>query len=190
MQYLDASIFRLINHGLASTPLDILASLLTCFGLGIVPVGAGLFMALAGYLKSEFSLCRAGYAIIASAALAGVLSQIGKHLWDRPRPVMVLHDVRWVGEPLYVHSFPSGHTTTAFAFAFVTGAYYPRLRLPVYVLAMTVGFSRIYLGAHFFTDVLGGAVLGTIAGMLVRRIFQPKQQPAHSVQVEEVWVEN
>jgi membrane-associated phospholipid phosphatase len=62
-------------------------------------------------------------------------------------------------------SFPSGHTTTAFAAAAAVGVFYPRLRVPLYCVAALVGLSRIYLGVHYGLDVLVGAVLGISIGL-------------------------
>jgi len=64
-------------------------------------------------------------------------------------------------------SFPSGHTTALFTMAYVYGAQYPKLRIPLYALAVSVGLSRIYLGEHYPTDVIAGAVIGTAGGIAV-----------------------
>ena len=64
-------------------------------------------------------------------------------------------------------SFPSGHASGAFSAATVIGSRYPKARIPVYTLASLVGFSRIYLGKHYPSDVLGGAVVGIASGLVV-----------------------
>jgi undecaprenyl-diphosphatase len=66
-------------------------------------------------------------------------------------------------------SFPSGHTTTAFACALVLAWFVKRraVRIALYVLAAAIAFSRLYVGVHFPLDVLGGAVLGTLYGLAV-----------------------
>lgn len=63
-------------------------------------------------------------------------------------------------------SFPSGHTLIAFASAFIL-AHHNRKLLPYgYILATLIACSRLILGAHYFSDVLSGAGLGTLIGVL------------------------
>ena len=64
-------------------------------------------------------------------------------------------------------AFPSGHTAYAFAAATVLSDRYPKLRIPFYIGASLVGLSRIYLGRHYTSDVIGGAAVGTITGSVI-----------------------
>ena len=66
-------------------------------------------------------------------------------------------------------AFPSGHTAYAFAGATLLGNRYPKLRIPLYIGAGLVGFTRIYLGRHYLSDVIAGAAVGTLTGALVSR---------------------
>jgi len=61
-------------------------------------------------------------------------------------------------------SFPSGHTATSFACATVLSFFVPRAAPAFYLLALAIGYSRIYVGVHWPLDVLGGAVLGVAVG--------------------------
>ena len=68
-------------------------------------------------------------------------------------------------------SFPSGHTVTAFATALALGWFAPRLRWPLFALAVLIGLSRVGVGAHYPSDVLAGAALGLGSTLLLRRMF-------------------
>ena len=75
-----------------------------------------------------------------------------------PRPLMhVPHD----------GSFPSGHTTTSFACATVLASAVPRAAPLFYLLAVAISFSRIYVGAHWVFDVVGGIALGVAIALLL-----------------------
>ncbi|MBQ2925151.1 MAG: phosphatase PAP2 family protein, partial [Anaerotignum sp.] len=77
-----------------------------------------------------------------------------------------------VGDP----SFPSGHTSASFAAATAIYAINKKWGITAYIFAAVMGFSRLYLGVHFPTDVLAGALVGTAAAMIVIKIFDAKQR--------------
>jgi len=64
-------------------------------------------------------------------------------------------------------ALPSNHATNTFALASFFASSYRRLAAPLFILAFLVGYSRIYVGVHYPFDVLGGAALGVILGLLV-----------------------
>lgn len=88
-----------------------------------------------------------------------------KLFFDNPSP---LHFVPGVHNYLY-DTFPSGHTTVAFAFYFclVFAVKNNFLKLGLFLLAVLVGYSRIYLSQHFLDDVFGGSIIGTISALLI-----------------------
>lgn len=91
-----------------------------------------------------------------------------KHLIARPRPFIVDSTIELITKAPNSYSCPSGHTSTAFALAFVllyTDC--PKfIKLLVLLWAVIIGFSRLYLQVHFPTDVLLGAILGCCCGYI------------------------
>jgi undecaprenyl-diphosphatase len=68
-------------------------------------------------------------------------------------------------------SFPSGHTITAFAVAVSLGTFYPEMRPGLFFCATSIAASRILLGMHFLSDVVAGAMFGTLLGALSASAF-------------------
>ncbi len=97
--------------------------------------------------------------LLASAYMgAGVITFGMKRLIGRKRPL---------DETLGNPAMPSGHASITFSVATILGYQYPKWRIPLYIGAGLVGFSRIYLGRHYTSDVVAGAAIGTAMGMLV-----------------------
>src|SRR5918997_4292194 len=121
---------------------------------------------------------RRGLPLVAGAAtvsflLASGLSFVIKGVVGRSRPPEAIGFDALVGVP-GTPSFPSGHAMTAFAAAGAVALLAPRLRWPVLALATVIGFSRVYLGLHFWLDVLAGAALGAIVGLGVAWPLRPR----------------
>ncbi len=120
------------------------------------------------------------FAWVVAADVIGALSSRGlRELIGRPRPFM-----RYASLHTLVHaptdpSFPSGHTTVAFACAAVLACFKPRLALPLFLLAAAIGFSRVYVGVHYPLDIVGGAALGLAIGALLialRRLAEARRR--------------
>ncbi|NDC42228.1 MAG: phosphatase PAP2 family protein [Chitinophagia bacterium] len=110
-----------------------------------------------------------------------VLQQSLKHLFHMPRPLAYYHDAAWIHHlpdwpRLLRDSFPSGHSQGAFSFfcflSLLLPARYQRWAIAFFVLAMLVGYSRLYLAAHFFEDVYAGSIIGTVTTTLLFVILQ------------------
>lgn len=135
-----------------------------------------------GQLVTAAVVARLGYVFMA-VVVPGVVVTIVKRMIGRARPYLfekggplLFQPFGW--DPTYA-SLPSGHTTTAFATAFAIGALYPRLRWPVWGLACVIGVSRIVVSAHYPSDVLAAALVGTLGAVVVRNWFAVRRLAFH-----------
>ncbi|MDQ3855718.1 MAG: phosphatase PAP2 family protein [Chloroflexota bacterium] len=96
-----------------------------------------------------------------------LVERVIKFYFRRRRPFITLVKALVVGHKPGSWSFPSGHSACSFACASALGRRYRRRRPLLYSLAALVGFSRVYLGHHYPTDVLSGATIGEVMSRLV-----------------------
>ena len=169
----DMSVFTFFGEQIQNATMNIVANFITFFGGSefVMP------MAVLGLVLSFFKRTRKFGMAVLFAVLVGTLltNVIFKPMFDRPRPY-----VYYAENPLFMSwyefagahvesdkSFPSGHTTAAFeigvALFLVLNKKYSWV-FPVF--SVLVGLSRIYLMVHYVTDVLGGVVIGTFAGIM------------------------
>lgn len=95
------------------------------------------------------------------------LAYVVRDAIDRRRPPLVYPEPEPLVRVPHQAAFPSGHSATAFACATVIAWAAPRLRVPAFVLAAAIAWSRVYVGVHWPLDVLGGAALGTAIGAVL-----------------------
>lgn len=166
----DDELFGAINTGWSAPglspildPLMIVVSLVGSYLLLLYVIPAWL----SGRRERAFD-------VLVAIALALVLTTMLKYAIGRERPIDVLGaGARIVPVPLSAEddpAFPSGHVSRAAAFAAVLSFHRRRLSAPLGLLVLAEAISRIYVGAHWPTDTIGGALLGLAIGAAVWRL--------------------
>jgi membrane-associated phospholipid phosphatase len=170
-QNIDIRLLRSINspNTLQSDNFFRFVSNTDAFVIAGVPAG----MAVTGLLTKDKKLIRnACVTAIASALNAGITNAL-KYSFNRDRPYVTYPDINKKakgGSP----SFPSGHTSSAFATATSVSLFYPKwyIIVPSYLYAGTVAYSRMDLGVHYPSDVLAGAVIGSGCAYITWKVNQ------------------
>jgi undecaprenyl-diphosphatase len=158
---LDRTIFLLINRSLQNPIFDHLMPALSNKWLGFLVVAVVVPCLLIRYGRRVWP-------VIALAVLAVALSDLGagllKHAVQRVRPCHVIPEVHLLAGCTRSFAMPSNHASNMFALAGVVGTLLPAWRWFLLPVAGGVAYSRVYLGVHYPTDVLVGAVLGAALG--------------------------
>lgn len=112
---------------------------------------------------------------VSAATSAGILSIVLflllKRVFNRRRPCELEAHCWATLTPPDEYSFPSGHTMVAFAVILPLSYFYPELLWTLLFCALSIAASRIVLGMHFLTDVIAGAVLGSLLGLWAYGVF-------------------
>jgi undecaprenyl-diphosphatase len=175
---MDTSLFFLINKGLQNSFFDMIMPLITkraymLLVLIVIPV----FSKERKKGLQVLGLCLLSFAIADSSA------NILKHLFERPRPCHILEDVRLLVGCGRSFSFPSSHAVNAFAVAATFSHFYRKAALPMFFCAALIAFSRIYVGVHYPSDVIAGAIWGgiiTALVILIHKWFSKRFSPDNS----------
>lgn len=166
IQYDRETVYYAIN-AIHNSTADYLAPYITDIGDGLTIVILSLILALFNY--------RQAFLLFTSFLLTAVIAQILKYSINVPRPgtyfnghTAGIHFVKNVYVIGGIQSFPSGHTVTAFSAAVVI-TYLLKNKLwglALLIVAILVGYSRMYLSEHFFEDVTAGSAIGTFVTLL------------------------
>jgi membrane-associated phospholipid phosphatase len=119
-----------------------------------------------GLLLKSSDWKEAGWKSLLAHGIAGVISNLTKHLVGRPRPKF-MHAGQLELSPVSGSgwdSFPSGHSTASFAVATVLAVKFPKFRYVILLFPLAIAASRIVRGSHYLTDAAGGALLGYLIG--------------------------
>lgn len=176
---MDTQLLHFTNQTLAHPLLDWLMIALTTVGFGALPLGG-----LALTTRPTRDQRRVGQAILAALLVGGVATLAFYYLALRPRPEHALvgtaTSVRLLLPTPALPSFPSGHSVGGFAFASVVilaargSGHRWFWTTAAGLTAVGIASSRVYLGHHYPSDVLGGAVLGTAIGAACYGLLVPQ----------------
>ncbi|MEW8973111.1 MAG: phosphatase PAP2 family protein [Tissierellaceae bacterium] len=112
-----------------------------------------------------------GLEALAVLGISQIIVQSIKLGLSRERPYKIIQHLNTFGIDLKDYSFPSGHTTASFSIAATLALNIPNIWIIIYLLALLIGISRIYLGVHYPTDVLAGIVLGIGTSIVVHHFL-------------------
>jgi membrane-associated phospholipid phosphatase len=134
----------------------------TQIGSGTAALAIGLILFLAGSRL-------VAYELILGTITLWIVVELVKALVRRSRPIIGVTQARIVGYQTGGRSFPSGHTSQAFFMATLMAPHFHAsdwVVVLLYAIALLVGITRMYVGAHYPRDVLAGAILGSAWGFL------------------------
>ncbi|MFH0809132.1 MAG: phosphatase PAP2 family protein [Pseudomonadota bacterium] len=152
--------------------------LITDWGNYVFYAGFGVALAV-GLIRRDAALVRLGLAYFFTLLIFSLLvGHAVKILWGRPRPFLGAEmPCRPLSFEADHNSFPSGHTSDAFSAVVPSRRWLGGgriLQVVVPLWAMVIALSRIFLGQHYPTDVLGGIALGLGGGFLVMRVVDKR----------------
>ncbi len=156
----EIDILNAIHGALNSTAMDYLALAFEyVFKIGIIWIVIGLLL-MRNPCDRKF-----GATLIFAMILEFIIVYCLKFAVDRPRP-FVTYEIDALINAFNSTSFPSGHTAQLFCAATVIGIFRRKYAAPMFILAIMVAVSRMYLYAHYPTDVLAGAVIGIVVAFV------------------------
>jgi len=135
----------------------------------------GLILAAVAWWRGNKKWTRIFLSMLIALSIAGLAGRAIKVTTGRARP-SVKSEQAWNGPRLSskYHAFPSGHVVASTAFFAVLTFASWRIGLPCLVIPILIGFSRIYGGAHYLSDIVCATVLGILSALLVFRFVLPK----------------
>jgi undecaprenyl-diphosphatase len=161
---IDLAIFYFFNHSLSLPILDNFFSILTNVNNWFIT-----YVILLG-LTWKYGGKRGKIAVIITLLMVAVTDQTGyrllKEFFARPRPCDVLTDVITPLGCTGTYSFPSNHALNNFAVATYFSFLFPQFRGVLFIAATLIAISRVYLGLHYPSDIIGGAIIGMIFGYI------------------------
>ncbi|MFL6527485.1 MAG: phosphatase PAP2 family protein [Chthoniobacterales bacterium] len=139
-------------------------------------VALGLFLFGIAWWRGKRDWMRIFLAMLIACAIAGAVARVVKIGTGRARP-SVQTEQTWSGPRLAekYHAFPSGHTAASAAFFGVLAFRRPRVGLPLLLIPALIAASRMYVAAHYLSDVVCACLLGLICAWFVARAIELRQ---------------
>ncbi|MBR5377140.1 MAG: phosphatase PAP2 family protein [Lachnospiraceae bacterium] len=164
---MEADILLYIQNNLRNPVLDPVMAIITH-----LCNGAFIWIALIVLLLMIKKTRRTGIACTAALLInVTIVNLIIKNLVGRIRPYDVISELELLIERQWDSSFPSGHTASSFAVAFAFFLKTPKkYGIPALVLAALIGFSRLYVGVHYPSDVLCGMIIGMLSAFIAVKV--------------------
>jgi undecaprenyl-diphosphatase len=161
---IDLSVFYFFNHTISTPLLDKFFSIITNVNNWYI---AYVILLSISFVKGG---AKGKLAVLGIILLIVVTDQMGyrilKEFFARPRPCNALTDVLTPLGCTGSFSFPSNHALNNFAAAIFFYRLFPKLKWVLFVTASLIAISRVYLGLHYPSDILGGAVIGLAFGYI------------------------
>lgn len=161
----DIPLFNLINHSFSRPLLNLSMPVISRLGGGELYFLLGVWLLFSR--KKEIKTL--GILLIAGLTVSFYTAAVLKILIARPRPFVALSNVILLAASEKSYSFPSSHAVSAFMVASLSSSHFKKYIL-FYSLAALMAFSRVYIGVHYPSDVIGGAVIGILIGYFLVRI--------------------
>jgi membrane-associated phospholipid phosphatase len=173
---LDAEIYSYVSRELQTPFLKMAGRFAAGLEVGDQLASFCILFILAAYFWQKPRMAKAFTGGLFALAAGGIAVQALKHLIGRARPSKGLGDFYFIGphfSPSGFDAFPSGHTTALFSLIAFLCRYYPRWTVPLYIVGFLLALlGRVITRQHFFTDVIGGAILGSAVGIIVAGGFR------------------
>lgn len=135
---------------------------------GILPIAVIILLLL--FKRTRIVGAMAGLSLSLEAILVNLTI---KKIVGRTRPYVVNEAIEYITTRPSDNSFPSGHTGCVFAVASVLFFMMPKkVGIPAIVVASLVGISRLYVGVHYPTDIIGGFIIGMFTGFIAKLIVE------------------
>jgi undecaprenyl-diphosphatase len=170
VQSLDWSLFSFVNSLAGRWPaLDTVMVIMASYGPLLLAVPL-ILLWFTGSGETRTAYRQGALRAVIAAVLALLTNQVIGLVYFRPRP-FVAHTVHLLVSSARDSSFPSDHATGSWALAWSV-RHPPRLiSMPMTVLAVLITIARVYVGAHYPSDVIGGALIGIAITFLVERLW-------------------